>query len=169
MTDLYFNILKAFKHFEVAILNDFFSDVKQVNGVDDFVGRKWIISAIDEGNYESVKFLIGRGAEVNFVDDEGYSPIHTMVGSKHGNKEAILKLLLSCGADINIRGLDSRTPLHLAVYEGDYEMASILVKKGADIHKNLNMWGETESSYEAAMRIGDIEMLELLKAHNKHL
>ena len=41
------------------------------NGVDGFIGRQWITNAIDCGSKLAVEWMIGRGVDLKFRDEEG--------------------------------------------------------------------------------------------------
>lgn len=43
---------------------------------------------------------------------QGWAPLHSAVSSGH---EAVAALLISLGADLNVRNSGGRTPLHYAV------------------------------------------------------
>jgi len=64
--------------------------------------------AVERGHLESVRFLLGMGAEVNHTDAEGEAPLALACG--HHNME-MAQLLVEGGADVNARGRNGETCL----------------------------------------------------------
>ena len=97
--------------------------------------------AARNGDTESVKALIARGANVSALDMWGNTPMHYAVWMS-GDVE-LLQILIVRGADLNVHDkLRGKTPLHLAAYNGDRNVVDILITGGADLNvKNLK--GET--------------------------
>ena len=57
-----------------------------------------------------------------------------------GNIEAV-KQHLSAGADVNVKGEEGLTPLHLAAFGGHKEIVELLIAKGADVNaKGRSGW-----------------------------
>uniref|UniRef100_UPI001AACA070 ankyrin repeat domain-containing protein n=1 Tax=Facilibium subflavum TaxID=2219058 RepID=UPI001AACA070 len=73
-----------------------------------------------------------------------------------------IKLLLSYGADVNIRNAFRETPLHLAALKWDRDIVEVLLKHGADVSA-VGSRGFTPLLY--AVREGDVEMAALLLDH----
>lgn len=116
-----------------------------------------------EGNFEEVKALIAKGADVNakWPKDLQYAPLHFAASEGNENirrifnaaglKELgevkdrtksvdyprsytnIVSLLLAGGADINAKGRDGMTPLLIAAWFGNKDTTELLVAKGADM------------------------------------
>lgn len=82
-------------------------------------------TAAEKGRYETVKFLIGKGANVNAVGfeyciggnkyDEAGTALHFAVDA---NNTEIAKLLLENGADVAIRDVKGRTAIERATEKG---------------------------------------------------
>ncbi|MGV8118597.1 MAG: ankyrin repeat domain-containing protein [Candidatus Xenobiia bacterium LiM19] len=87
--------------------------------------------AAEGGHLDVVKFLIERGADVNAQYSGGYgymnSPLHSAVA---GGKKEIVELLIVKGARINSRNKAGHTPLGLAKFLKNYEMANFLRSRG---------------------------------------
>lgn len=84
-------------------------------------------AAVDKGNMEMIQFLIAKGANVNGLG--GFNPRAALLS--FSITPEIAELLLSKGADVNVRDLDKNTPLHIAARTGDKEMIQLLIAKGA--------------------------------------
>jgi len=89
-----------------------------------------IISTRTERGVEIFKLLVDHGADYN-INFGGYPLLHQAVYSCHNeNVRNIAKFLISKGVDINARGYQDKTPLHMV---GCIEICELLLSKGADI------------------------------------
>lgn len=61
---------------------------------------------------DNVKYLLSKGANLNVIDDLGFSPF--IEACRSGKLELIQPLLVS-GADLNIRSNNDDTPLKFAL------------------------------------------------------
>ncbi|MEX2443299.1 MAG: ankyrin repeat domain-containing protein [Alkalispirochaeta sp.] len=71
--------------------------------------------AIENEDYEMVRFLVQNGADVNKANRAGWTPI--MTAARTGNRE-ILQYLLQEGADLRARTADGTTPVRVASNNG---------------------------------------------------
>ncbi len=103
------------------------------NGEDPFLGRRWIMTAVDSGCVSSVEWMIGKGVPLDFRDDEGRTPLHAALDLPASpSRTAILEFLLSRGASPDLKGPNDWTPAHHAAALDDVEALRVLVKWGAD-------------------------------------
>jgi ankyrin repeat protein len=84
------------------------------------------------GHFEVAEYLVKAGAPINSVSHNQLkaAPIQSAVAAGHEN---IVKMLLSNGADPNVREQCGYTPLHAAAQNGDEEMIRTLLYGGADM------------------------------------
>jgi ankyrin repeat protein len=82
-----------------------------------------IHSAVAANNADITKILLEAGAEVNVVQQLGYTPLHS--AAFHGNVEIII-LLLEAGADIKAKTDEGKTPADVAEEKGFKEIAGVL-------------------------------------------
>ncbi|XP_051854782.1 2-5A-dependent ribonuclease [Antechinus flavipes] len=94
-----------------------------------------LIQAVKEGDFELVKQLLEKGADVNIKMEGGWTPLHN--AAKEGNKD-IVELLLEKGADLHIRKENGATPFIVAAIVGDVELLELFLSKGANINEYDN-------------------------------
>lgn len=113
-------------------------------------------AAVISGNLDIVLVLLNHGANVNTLDDEGWSPLHR---ASRGGRLDVLELLLEQRADVNILGNDEQTPLYLASQDGELEVAQTLLRYGAAVDaRNKKGW----TPLIAASRFGHLALAQLL-------
>ncbi|KAJ7672279.1 ankyrin repeat-containing domain protein, partial [Mycena polygramma] len=60
------------------------------------------------GSVDIARFLIDKKAEVDFVDNSGWTPLHIAVSAGH---DEIVQELVGAGADVNRKNNKGLTPL----------------------------------------------------------
>jgi len=126
-----------------------------------------LLTSTKIGNSTQVEDLLRAGANPNYQDDKGISPL--LLATYNGNFD-IVKLLLNANANVNIvcNSLNllpeetikyKDTPLSLAVSQEHLSIASFLIQKGANlnVHNNLN-----RTALLLAVQSGNIEMVQIL-------
>jgi uncharacterized protein len=133
----------------------------KVNVAETWGGTTPLMWAVAEHHPEAVKVLIDAGADVNartkFVAAangrgfEGRSPkadspdqkvedfasgwlTPLMFAAREGDLDSA-KLILAAGANVNARGGDGKNALALAIFNGNYELASYLVDAKSDVNQ----------------------------------
>lgn len=96
-----------------------------------------LLKAAEEGKLETLKQLIGKGADIHSRDGTGYSAIQ--FAAMNGDAD-MTKFLLTAGAKVNDRTDFGDTPLHNAKTK---EVAVLLVEAGADIEAVDEEFGMT--------------------------
>ncbi|KAK8552862.1 hypothetical protein V6N12_041436 [Hibiscus sabdariffa] len=96
-------------------------------------GRSLLHVAVSSARPEVVKVLSASVDEsvVNSTDEEGWGPIHS--AASIGNLE-IMEILLSKGANVNVKNDGGRTALHYAASKGWLKIAELLISHGAKIN-----------------------------------
>ena len=91
--------------------------------------------AAQNGHLEIVKLLVDKGAKLDAPRTDGKTSLYA--ASQYEHLE-IAKFLVEHGADIDaVCSKDGSTPFHVAVYNGDIRMVTMLLEKGANINKPL--------------------------------
>jgi quinoprotein dehydrogenase-associated probable ABC transporter substrate-binding protein len=118
-------------------------------------------NAVIANDFDRVKFLVSKGADVNKTDSQGWTPLQSAARTRHDKMADLLvslgadvntgdptplvtavmrdhvptvKVLLGHGAEIEKPGQDGFRPLPLAIAEDKYESAKALLEAGADVN-----------------------------------
>lgn len=97
---------------------------------------KALIDAAMDGNFEKVKLLIEKGADIGAKDNDGVTAL--MYVSRAGDLE-IAKYLVENGTDINAK--DSDWGYTALIYAAEYvnlEIVQFLIESGADVNIKNN-------------------------------
>lgn len=125
----------------VKLLINYQADVN----LEDEYGRTSLNLAASRGNVEIAQILLDAGAHVdskkNKIKDEKSKwrirePLHSAVES---NNLVIAKMVIEKEADVNLEDGWNRTPLNLAIAEGNSQMVEFLLENGADVEKSVDL------------------------------
>uniref|UniRef100_A0A8C7WJY1 Euchromatic histone-lysine N-methyltransferase 1a n=1 Tax=Oncorhynchus mykiss TaxID=8022 RepID=A0A8C7WJY1_ONCMY len=123
----------------------------------DIKGSTCLHLAAKLGHYDVVQHLLSKASkQVNCQDDGGWTPITWAIEYKH--RELVL-LLLSRGADVNIRDKEENICLHWAALSGSNDIAQILLDARCDLQA-VNVHGD--STLHIAARENQLECVTLL-------
>jgi ankyrin repeat protein len=115
-----------------------------------------LMSAAWNGRPAIAKLLIERGADVNArASDDGQTALHNAAARGFDD---VLTVLIAAGADVNARDTRQNTALSTAVFQGNVEMAGLLIKAKADLKGSL--YGMTPLMMAAST--GNVEMIRFL-------
>ena len=120
-------------------------------------GRFPLHDAVFRGDFEFVKLLLEKGANIDTLDEEGETPIQMYSWYvEHENHLEMIKLLLEKGAKTEVCACSPYTysykcrcdddehangPLHTACSMGNLELCKLLLKNGA----NVNLKGKDDN------------------------
>ena len=99
---------------------------------DSCHGSPWIVHAVSSGSLKSVKWMVEKGVNIQPIDTDGYPPVISCIDVEGKEKYQILRVLINAGADIDERGINGWTPLHMAAVRDDEKSMRILLEAGAD-------------------------------------
>jgi ankyrin repeat protein len=139
------------------------------DGVDDLLGRKWIMNALGSGSAASVQWMLRKGVALDFRDEEGYTPVHAAIERRAADRYELLEQLLQAGAPVNLKGINDWTPAHLAAARDDVEALRILIRHGADLSLKTDI-DDYATPLEEARHLGRtnaVRYLEALEARTK--
>lgn len=97
--------------------------------LQNYEGETALSYAVMNNNYDMVKLLLSRGADLNVSNCRAETPLHQAVVL--GNSE-IVRLLVEAGSFVDAEDECGDTPLHFAVREDQPEIVEYLLEIGAD-------------------------------------
>lgn len=103
-----------------------------------------LANAVQRDNRDAINELLGQGATLNELSDQGYAALHYFVDR---NNYQLTDLFLVLGADINVKDIQGKTPLHHAVRKNNFDICNLLVMKGAKLHLRDNYNKDTPLHY----------------------
>lgn len=114
---------------------------------------------------DMLRFLLEKGADVNYVSDDGETALSIAVG---GDKQKYVEVLLAFNADpevtekVSVGGESTEIPLlmHAAVLDNNQAMVELLIKAGANVNREDD-FGFT-SLERCLMQNRDLPMITLL-------
>jgi len=133
----------------------------QVNAKETWGGTTALMWAVSDGHLDAARMLVARGADINARSNylpaangrgfEGRLPIQAkpdqaveeyasgwltplMFAARQGDLE-IARVLVSAGADVNAIGGDGKNALALAIFNGNYALASFLIDSKANVNQ----------------------------------
>lgn len=169
-TAVYSNpIHEAVKNNNLADAKKLISQGVSINSKDEY-GRTALYWATQEGYFSLAKLLIANNADINFIstNDDSWTPL--IVSSYRGHTKMV-GLLVSHGANIEVKDKDGYTALSWAFKQEQYNAAELLIKKGANINiPPASDYGPPKDIghmiiHNAVMRGTPNEFLEILILH----
>jgi len=100
-----------------------------VNAKNAFDSTALLVCSTD---LAKVRFLIDKGADVNARSKPGRTAL--LIASSYNGGTEIVKLLISKGATVAVRGGSQETPLTEATAANDTTTSKLLIEKGADVN-----------------------------------
>lgn len=141
----------------------------ELGNPEDFPNTQWgdcgdlcLDYAIYHAPITLVRELLELGADPNYVSPDGFPSLFAALTAKQSDRALRLLLLLDFGADIQQRGANDYTPLHLAATNDDADSVFILLSRGADplVKTRIDHYG---TPFEEARRSGHAIGLDALR------
>jgi len=113
---------------------ELFSHSNDINE-PDATGDSPLLYACKSKDIELILFLLGKGADPNFVSASGMAPLHVTINEVELNEVFALSAanaLVHAGADIELRAFLLKTPFLLACCRNSKAMIEFLVMSGCD-------------------------------------
>lgn len=114
--------------------------------------------ALDKKNYEIIRLLVLKHANIYAYDEKGLSPLK--IALSMGN-ESLIQLMFRC--NIHVKTFNTNKYLPFCVSNGYERITELYLKKGADVDV-LDLSGKTALCYAAEK--GLVHMVSLLLHHN---
>ncbi len=143
-------VWKALKNADIQRLESFAAGSPFPCGLDGWLGRYWLTNAIDAGNADAVAWVLSKKPDVNYVDDEGFTAVMSVLQQELDYRKGVIKnagllnceaqslaiqmidLLCDAGADINLATTLGTTALHSAARWSSPAVVRHLLLRGAD-------------------------------------
>jgi len=94
-----------------------------------------LMAAVDHKGVDVLKYLLGKGAQVDLADSQGSTPL---LHACNVNDVASVKVLLNAGANPNLGSKWNRFPLMYATENGNDEEVKALLANHADVNANCD-------------------------------
>ncbi|XP_067670153.1 ankyrin repeat domain-containing protein 2-like isoform X2 [Haliotis asinina] len=155
------NIERACLHGDLDRVRYLLSQCKEDIARKDAVGRTPLMTAAFGGHRELFDFLLGEGADVSVLDNNGCSILHW--SCRGGNIEMVEYILSMEGMGVNNKGTGGTTPVVSAAWRGHKHVVEFLVSRGADMSV-VDDLGETILHWTA--QGGNVEMVKYILSQN---
>lgn len=112
------------------------------------------------GQEDITRLLLSHHANPNIPSQNKFNiyPLHTALST---HRDAISKMLIEAGADVNALQQGNISPLHIAAQQGNIELIILLLEQGADVSAVTNTG---LSIAELAASKGFSEIAKILKS-----
>jgi ankyrin repeat protein len=90
-----------------------------------------LVEAAKREKFTLATFLVEKGADVNFPNPQGVTPLYA--AAETGDTQ-LLEFLRDVGADVDCRGPENTTPLMTAAFHSHFRAMELLVEYGADVN-----------------------------------
>ncbi|RMJ01462.1 hypothetical protein CDV36_015794, partial [Fusarium kuroshium] len=136
-------------HYAAAFLDEdeFQNLVKELGDVNisNGQGQTPLHLATLEGRIAATRKLMSLGAQVESVDDKGWSALHYAANCRDVELGLVSLILKTKKDAINMAEKSEKTPLHMAATAGNTSAAMLLVSEGAELSarekgKNTPLW-----------------------------
>jgi len=145
-----------------ALRQCFAEDPRFPNADDPLTATALLALAIYRSPLPLVERLLELGASPNYEALDGFPSVYAALTTDRPDRYALIELLLSRGADVNGRGVNDYTPLHLAVSQRDERAIEILLAHGADPDLKTRI-DEYATPLEEAVILGNTEGAQMLR------
>ena len=109
----------------------------------------------DDLKASDVKKYVDRGADINYLDEDGETPLAVAIG--WGENDLAIAII-EAGAELNSPDSEGHTPLSIAIYNGAEEtLIRSLLKHGAD--SQIKIDGQTLAQYSLEAGEDNIALL----------
>ncbi len=124
----------AAAHDRVDVIRGFLDQQGRLPNMRNEVGDTVLLYAVRNGSQNTVRMLLGRGADANAVNDAGVSALQYALLTERAD---ITEALLEKNANPNMADYQGVTPLMVAATKANPIFAQQLLQRGADVNATL--------------------------------
>ncbi|XP_071572809.1 uncharacterized protein [Temnothorax nylanderi] len=95
--------------------------------LDIITNQEKMIAALEEGNLESLKDCLKKGADINARNVNSWTTLHF---AAKGSSPEIIKFILDQNLSVNVKDINGQSPLHIAAEHGRNNIVEFFIKKG---------------------------------------
>lgn len=119
---------------------DFLVEIGADLDEQDHSGRTALMYAVEHMNKHPVVALLKHGADLSLQDQHGDTALHRACRLREYGMHPrdIVEVLLGARADVNVKNLDGKTPVAVAMERNQSTIARLLIERGADVDSQDN-------------------------------
>jgi ankyrin repeat protein len=117
-----------------------------------------LTQSASNGNFNSVKRLLSTGCNVDLRADDGSTALHCAART---GQTAVLQMLISYGADLNVENHRGWNPLFDAVVGGHLDCISLLLEAGTNLPR---LYFDYSPFFHLAARTGNLDIVKAILA-----
>ncbi|MGZ3771781.1 MAG: ankyrin repeat domain-containing protein, partial [Bdellovibrio sp.] len=154
---------------DVQTLQDLANKQEQNYDKQDAHGVTALMIAARFGQTDMVRFLIGKGVNVNLEDQDKQTAVeYALLGPASPSKEAVVSLLVANGADVFKKSNLGITPVYEMVAEGYLEEIKFLKFSDKFLCDRIQYKNQEDSLVLLAKKNNHIELANYLESQGCH-
>ncbi|XEC97517.1 ankyrin repeat domain-containing protein [Paenibacillus tarimensis] len=164
LTEQIANIFKAAQNGDAVRISEIISKNPELANAENNDGLTPLGFASHFGQKDAVLALLDYGADINALSHSKVSfipsntALHAAIAGNNIDVVNVVEVLIQKGAEINAVDSNGHTPIQAAAFEGNLEIAQLLIDNGADISRKSGLG----SAVSIASKRGHNEFAELL-------
>lgn len=110
----------------------------------DSYGDTLLLASCKIKSLENVSYYLMKGADPDYINDCGESPLLEIVDTAEDNEEVslqILRVLIGAGANLEVRGYMDKTPFLKACSRKSLKVLKLLVESGSNTKAVVSEYG----------------------------
>jgi uncharacterized protein len=139
----------------IVFIGLFLSNVAKAGAYEDF------FKAIGQDDVGTIRSLLQRGFDPNTRDPKGQHGL--FLALREPSPKAAQALINAPKIDLNVLSANDESPLMMAVFKGQVELAQQMIAKGADVNKT----GWTPLHYAATA--GQVQLINMLLENHAYI